>query len=267
MAEQEQLQGGEQNTSLSLSSGPNSLRYSIHSEDSKPIVLVSIITIFIILFTIQTAHASTFNNIDPLKPHLSGVQKPIAEYGGANIGRIILYSIVIVIVIVTRLKWTRHGRRVTKPKIMAESIFFLILGSIVVFDSFYDVGIPILYLIPYLILFLGLAYYSYLHSNRLMSFWKESKSGSIYVKGGSHIHLAYVIGTTSRIIISVLFIGSLFTPNGRGIIYVDNSTAVIATIVFDLLLMISVGLLIGINRRILIRYNLIKEGKEKLLEK
>jgi hypothetical protein len=150
---------------------------------------------------------------------------------------------------------------------MAESIFFLILGSIVVFDSFYDVGIPILYLIPYLILFLGLAYYSYLHSNRLISFWKESKSGSIYVKGGTRIHFAYVIGTTSRIIISVLFIGSLFTPNGRGIIYVDNSTAVIATIVFDLLLMISVGLLIGINRRILIRYNLIKEGKEKLLEK
>ncbi|MGA9170702.1 MAG: hypothetical protein WBZ20_11230 [Nitrososphaeraceae archaeon] len=184
-----------------------------------------------------------------------------------SIGRIILYSIVIAIVIVTRLKWTKHGRRVTKPKIIAESIFFLVLGSIVVFDSFYDVGIPILYLIPYLILFLGLAYYSYLHSNRLISFWKESKSGSIYVKGGTHIHLAYVIGTTSRIIISVLFIGSLFTPNGRGIIYVDNSTVVLANIVFDLLLMICVGLLIGINRRILIRYNLIKEGKEKLLEK
>jgi len=39
----------------------------------------------------------------------------------------------------------------------------------------------------------------------------------------------------------------LFTPNGKGIIYIDNSTAVLATIVFDLLLMISVGLLIGIN--------------------
>jgi hypothetical protein len=216
--------------------------------------------------SIQTAHASTFNNIYPAKFHLLDAQKSIAPYG-ANIGRIILYSIVIAIVIITRLKWTKHGRRVTKPKIIAESIFFLVLGSIVVFDSFYDVGIPILYLIPYLILFLGLAYYSYLHSNRLISFWKESKSGSIYVKGGTHIHLAYVIGTTSRIIISVLFIGSLFTPNGRGIIYVDNSTAVLATIVFDLLLMISVGLLIGINRRILIRYNLIKEGKEKLLEK
>jgi len=150
---------------------------------------------------------------------------------------------------------------------MAESIFFLILSSIVVFDSFYDVGIPILYLIPYLILFIGLAYYSYLHSNRLMSFWRQSKSGSIYVKGGTHIHLAYVIGTTSRIIISVLFIGSLFNPSRRGIIYIDNSTVVLATIVFDLLLMTSVGLLIGINRRILIRYNLIKQGKESISEK
>ncbi|HZE77854.1 MAG TPA: hypothetical protein VE089_04825 [Nitrososphaeraceae archaeon] len=100
-----------------------------------------------------------------------------------------------------------------------------------------------------------------------MSFWKESKSGFIYVKGGTRIHLAYVIGTTSRIIISVLFIGGLFTPSRRGIIYIEGSTAVLATVIFDLLLMISVGLLIGINRRILIRYNLIKEGKEKISEK
>ena len=95
----------------------------------------------------------------------------------------------------------------------------------------------------------------------------ESKSGSIYVKGGTHIHLAYVIGTASRIIISVLFIGSLFTASRRGIIYIGDSTVVIATIVFDMLLMISIGLLIGINRRIIIRYNLIKGGKEKISER
>jgi hypothetical protein len=231
-----------------------------------PIFALTITAIFIMLSGIETASAITVNNIDPSKLHLSDVQKSVAPYG-ANIGRIILYSIVIVIVIITRLRWTKYGRRVTRPKIIAESIFFLVLSSIVAFDSFYDVGIPILYLIPYLILFLGLAYYSYLHSNRLMSFWKESKSGSIYVKGGTHIHLAYVIGTTSRIIISVLFIGSLFTSSRRGLIYIDNSTAVLAAIVFDFLLMISVCLLIGINRRILIRYDLISEGKENISEK
>jgi len=231
-----------------------------------PIFALTIIAIFIMLSGIETASAITVNNIDPSKLHLLDVQKSVAPYE-ANIGRIILYSIVIVIVIITRLRWTKYGRRVTRPKIIAESIFFLVLSSIVAFDSFYDVGIPILYLIPYLTLFLGLAYYSYLHSNRLMSFWKESKSGSIYVKGGTHIHLAYVIGTTSRIIISVLFIGSLFTPSRRGLIYIDNSTAVLATIVFDFLLMISVGLLIGINRRILIRYNLISQGRENISEK
>jgi len=231
-----------------------------------PMFALTIIAIFIMLSGIETASAITVNNIDPSKLHLLDVQKSVAPYE-ANIGRIILYSIVIVIVIITRLRWTKYGRRVTRPKIIAESIFFLVLSSIVAFDSFYDVGIPILYLIPYLTLFLGLAYYSYLHSNQLMSFWKESKSGSIYVKGGTHIHLAYVIGTTSRIIISVLFIGSLFTPSRRGLIYIDNSTAVLATIVFDFLLMISVGLLIGINRRILIRYNLISQGRENISEK
>jgi hypothetical protein len=192
------------------------------------------------------------------------MQMSIAPYG-VNIVRIILYSIVIVIVILTRLKWTKYGRKVTKPKIIVESVFFLVLGSIVVFDSFYNVGVPILYVIPYVILFFGLQHYSYLHSNRLISFWKESKSGSIYVKGGTHIHLGYIIGTTSRIIISVLFIGRLFSR--QGIIQIDSSTSVLATIVFDLLLMISVGLLIGINRRILIRYNLIEQGKENILEK
>jgi hypothetical protein len=75
-----------------------------------------------------------------------------------------------------------------------------------------------------------------------------------------------VIGTASRIIISILFIGSLFGPSQQGIIYVSNSTVVLATIAFDLLLMTSIGLLIGINRRILIRYNLINEGRENIPE-
>jgi hypothetical protein len=46
-------------------------------------------------------------------------------------GRIILYSIVIAIVIFTRLKWSKLGRKITKSKIIIESIFYLIIGSIV----------------------------------------------------------------------------------------------------------------------------------------
>jgi hypothetical protein len=227
-------------------------RNSVYTKDSTLILVLSVVIIFITFFAIQTAPAFAQMSISPF---------------GANIGRIILYSMVIIILIVTRIKWTKHGRKVTKPKIMVESTFFIILSSIVIFDSFYNVGVPILFVIPYVILFFGLQHYSYLHSNRLISFWKESKSRSTYVKGGTHIHLAYVIGTTSRIIISVLFVGSLFTPSKRGVIYINNSTAVLATIIFDLLLMISLGLLIGINRRTLIRYNLIKDGKENIQEK
>jgi hypothetical protein len=150
---------------------------------------------------------------------------------------------------------------------MVESSFFVALASIVAFDSIYNVGVPILFVIPYVILFFGLQHYSYLHSNRLISFWKDSKSGSIYVTGGTHIHLAYLIGTASRMIISVLFVGSLFSPSKRGLIYINNSTAVLATIIFDFLLMISLGLLIGINRRTLIRYNLIKDGQDNIQER
>ena len=228
--------------------------------------MLIIIIICFILSQIQTTYAFTFNNVDSTKLHLSDEQKSLAPYG-VNIGRIILYCTAIVIVILTRLKWTKHGRKVTKPKIIVESIFYLALSSIVIFESHYHVHVPILYLVPYLIVFFGLQQYSYLHSNRLMSFWKESKSASIYVKGAGHIHAVFVIGTTSRIIISILFIGSLFGSSRRGIIYASDSTVFLATIVFDLLLMISVGLLIGINRRILIRYNLINEGRENISEK
>jgi hypothetical protein len=100
-----------------------------------------------------------------------------------------------------------------------------------------------------------------------MSFWKESKFGSIYVKGGTHIHAVFVIGTATRMIVSILFIGSLFGPSQPVIIYTSNYAAVLANIVFDFLLLISVGLIIGVNRRILIRYNLINEGRENISEK
>ena len=231
--------------------------------------MLIIIIICFILSQIQTTYAFTFDNVDSTKLHLSDAQKSLPPYG-VKIDRLLLYSmysIAIIILILTRLKWIKHGRKVTKPKIIVESIFFLALSSIVIFESHYHVHVPILYLGPYLIVFFGLQQYSYLHSNRLMSFWKETKSASIYVKGGTHIHAVFVIGTTSRIIISILFIGSLFGSSRRGIIYASDSTVFLATIVFDLLLMISVGLLIGINRRILIRYNLINEGRENISEK
>jgi len=231
-------------------------RYSTYAENWTPLLVLTLIIIFFMLSLIQTTYAFTFNSVDSTRLLLSDAQKSLAPYG-INIGRIILYSIVIVIVILTRLKWTKHGRKITKPIIIVESIFYLALSSIVIFDSLYNVGVPILYLVPYLILFFGLQQYSYLRSNRLISFWRESKSASIYVKGGTHIHAVFVIGTASRIIISILFIGSLFGPSQHGIIDTSNSTVVLATTVFDLLLMISVGLLIGINRRIFIRYNLI----------
>ena len=94
-------------------------------------------------------------------------------------GRIILYSIVIAIIIVTRLRYLKRTNR----KIIVESIFYLGLGSIVVIESIYNAGVPILFLIPYLILFFGFQHYSYIRSNRLISFWKGSKPGSIYVTG------------------------------------------------------------------------------------
>ena len=122
--------------------------------------MLTIIIIFFILSQIQTTYAFTFNNVDSTKLHLFTIlQKIISTTYGVNIVKIILYSIAIVIVILTRLKWTKHGRKVTKPKIIVESIFYLAVSSIVIFESLYNVGVPILYLVPYLILFFRLRQY------------------------------------------------------------------------------------------------------------
>jgi hypothetical protein len=209
--------------------------------------VLTIIIIFFILSQIQTTYAFTFNNVDSTMLHLSDAQKSLAPYG-INVGKIILYSIVIVILILTRLKWTRRGRKVTKPKIIVESILYLALSSIVIFDSLYHDGVPILYLVPYLILFLFSNNIHICIQIASCRSGRKSKSASIYVKGGTHIHAVFVIGTASRMIVSILFIGSLFGPSQPVIIYTSNSTAVLANIVFDLLLLLSVGLIIGINK-------------------
>jgi hypothetical protein len=79
-------------------------RYSVYRENWAKILVSTIPTIFIILSTLPSTHAFTFNNIDPTKFHLSDAQESIAP-SGVNMGRIILYSLVIAIVIFTRLKW------------------------------------------------------------------------------------------------------------------------------------------------------------------
>ena len=55
---------------------------------------------------------------------------------------------------------TRKKSNKTK-NYFVESIFFITLSAIVIFDSFYNVGVPILFVIPYVILFFGLQHYSY----------------------------------------------------------------------------------------------------------
>ena len=236
-------------------------RYSVYTEQSKPILVVSMIIIFIILFAIQTAHASTSNDIDPTKLHLSDAQKTMAPYG-ANVGRIILYCIVIVIVIVTRLKWTKHGRKVRKPKIIRVYFLFSI--------KFYCCLRFILWcwhsnFISYSV-FNIVSWFSILF---LFTF----KSAYIILDG---IKVWFYLCKGRNTHSSCICDRDKITHHNIGLVYWqfvhakstrNNLHWWIATIVFDMLLMISIGLLIGINRRILIRYNLLKEGKEKISEK
>lgn len=196
--------------------------------DTLPILVLVVIIMLSTCDPLQTAYAYT--HIDPnyAKLHLSNFWDPEWVYA-PNIYKIVLYWIVIVIMIITTLKWTKYGRKVIRRTIIGDSILFSALSFIFVFESFYNIKIPVLFIIPYLILFLVFEHISLAHSNRLISFWKEPESDLIYVRGGTHIHIAYVIGTASRLMISILFVGSLFVPSRRGIINVNSSTVLLAT--------------------------------------
>ena len=73
--------------------------------------------------------------------------------------------------------------------------------------SSFFIGIPFLYLIVYLAVFIISQFVSYHYADRSLSFWK-TPDGSIYSKGGLLIHVVYIVSVVLRFAISLAYIGS-----------------------------------------------------------
>jgi hypothetical protein len=112
-----------------------------------------------------------------------------------------------------------------------------------------------------------------------LSFWRVppnnidgDSSSSIYSKGGLAVYLLYVSALTIRVAINFFFIGSeKFYFNNQTILEnssaafimpmlrTDTATTILAFAATDFLLMVSVGLVIGRNARVLRYYYQIKK--------
>jgi hypothetical protein len=182
-------------------------------------------------------------------------------------------SILVVIIIaafiaLSKLRKTLRGWKVKRTPIFGITLVYLGLSAYFAISSFV-IGIPIHYLLVYIAAFIISQFLSYHYADRSLSFWK-TPDGSIYSKGGLLIHIVYIISVVLRFTVSLVFIGSKSFQ-----FHIEESTQLasqseivgIAIIVVDTSMIFGLGLLVGLNRRLLKRYRLISQGKEIVEEK
>ena len=176
----------------------------------------------------------------------------------------VLVAIIIVAIIsISKLRKTLRGWKVKRKPIFMITLVYLGFAFYFALSSFL-IGIPILYLIVYLAVFMISEFVSYHYADRSLSFWKTS-DGIIYSKGGLLIHIVYIVSVVLRFAISLAFIGSSSSQ-----FHIEESTEPMsrsevvgmAIVVVDSFVIFGMGLLVGLNRRLLKRYRLIRQGKE-----
>ncbi|MGB0003166.1 MAG: hypothetical protein WBP74_00770 [Nitrososphaeraceae archaeon] len=147
-------------------------------------------------------------------------------------------------------------------------MIYLVLTCFFAVISFL-IGIPFLYLIVYLAVFIISQFVSYHYADRSLSFWK-TPDGSIYSKDGLLIHVVYIVSVVLRFAISLAYIGSpsfQYQIEASGQLDSKSEVVTFAIIVAVIFMIFGLGLLIGLNRRLLKRICLISQGKEIIEEK
>lgn len=178
---------------------------------------------------------------------------------GSSEGGLVITFAIIVILVVSRIFRTVRGVRVSGARTIGYMIFYLFFGLFFVVPSFI-VGVPVYYAALDVLGAIIAAFISHHLADRRITFWRAT-DGSIWYKGGIIIYLIYVAGLVARLSIDLIVLGpSAFTFNTHSL----SSSALLWTIVTDLLLMFGVGLLIGRNIRVYERYKKILANQESL---
>ena len=84
------------------------------------------------------------------------------------------------------------------------------------------------------------------------------------------IHVIYIVSVVLRFAISLAYIGSQsfqYRIQASAQFVSKNDIVILAIIVVDIFMIFGLGLLVGLNRRLLKRFHLISQGKEIIEEK
>ena len=164
----------------------------------------------------------------------------------------------IMLVAILRAYRTYVGTRLKLGRTIFFTGFYFVFGSALVATSFVE-GIPALYSIPNAIIFTLAAIWSYLYTDRRITFWRSSQ-GQLYLRGGVIIYLIWMLAIVARILIDISLIGPsalFFAPN-----QVLSGPVTLGLTMTDSILMLGIGLVVGRNVRVLQRYSGINSGRE-----
>jgi hypothetical protein len=185
-------------------------------------------------------------------------------YNGDNQFSIIYLSALIISLIITsiiiaiQLRKNLKGTKINIKKSTIFLIYYILIVSFLIYNSF-STGVPLTYLLPYVMIIILSGYYSYWYSKRNLLFWRDNDN-NLYAKGGLLIYLIYITALVVRIVINLVFIGYQevnFTESGNIVIinhplvHMGFKTRIISLIVTDLLITIGTGMLIGRYARVM----------------
>ncbi len=173
-----------------------------------------------------------------------------------------------------RFKSVRKVEKLNKRKVIIHSIIQFALTLFLLYSSFFIIGVPIEFIVPYLIVFGVSLYLANKYADKTLRFYKNS-NGIIFVDLGWFSNFSYILATVTRLVITslgiILRLGLLektgmdaeltFFFFGEAM-----SMFLLVTIIFDFLLIYGKAALAGMHRRMLIHYKLILSGKEEVKE-
>lgn len=171
-----------------------------------------------------------------------------------------IFLVLIVLFALRRVYRSYRGIRFSYASTIFVAIFYVAIGSVFSIGSFFE-GVPAFFALPYVLVIVASAIWSYRFTDKRISFWRGG-DGGVYFKGGIVLYLIYIVALVVRIAIDLVVIGPSFMDFSPAVTL--TSQALDATIATDLLLMFGLGLLIGRNARVLRRYRNIEHGKEEL---
>ena len=173
-----------------------------------------------------------------------------------------------------KFKTIRQVQEIKRRKVIIQSLIQFAFTILLLYSSFFIIGVPNEFIIPYIITFVCIFLLANKYADKVMRFYKDS-NGLIFVDLGWFSNLCYILATVTRIIITSLgIIIRLGLPEKMGLDLeftfpmLGETVAgfVVTTIIFDFLLIYGKAVLAGMQIRMLKRYKLILTSKEEVKE-